>query len=176
MLFYDFSALGSLLATLVFWTALVYSGWFLRAAHPASWPPIIKWMWRAAWMLWLLAAISFVVLRIRYPVGGDITISPNVPLLEHVFQLLALGGIIGGYLIVWTSWLALAIYEAVVRSRGHEHNAAAMQQLAPRRGYVVVVARIVLLIMALVLVAVTAFLIFYLVMFINMVINVLGLF
>jgi hypothetical protein len=43
---------------------------------PASWPPIIKWMWRIPWMLWLLAVITFVVLRIRYPVGGDITISP----------------------------------------------------------------------------------------------------
>lgn len=177
MLFYDLSALGSLLAILVFWTALVYSGWFLRAGHPAHWPPIITWLWRAAWVLWLLAAISFVVLRIRYPVGGDITISANVPLMEHVLQLLALGGIIGGYLIGWAWWIALAIYEIVVRSRGHEHNAAAMQQqLAPRRGSVVVVARIALLIMALVMVAAIAFLIIYLVMFINMVINVLGLF
>ena len=128
LLFYDFAALGSLLATLVFWTALVYSGRFLGAVRPASWPPIIKWLWRFAWMLWLLAAITFVVLRIRYPVGGDITISPNVPLMEHVLQVLALGAIIGGYIIVWAWSLALAIYEAAVRSRGHERHATAMRQ------------------------------------------------
>src|SRR5712691_3478347 len=136
LLFYDLAALGSLLATLVFWTALVYSGRFLAAGRPASWPPIINWLWRFAWMLWLLAAITFVVLRIRYPVGGDITISPHVPLMEHVLHVLALGGIIGGYIIVWAWSLALAIYEARVRSRGHERHAAAMQQqLSPRRGH-----------------------------------------
>src|SRR5258706_9901636 len=132
--FYDLAALGSLLATLVFWTALVYSGRFLGAVRPARWPPIIKWLWRFAWMLWLLAAITFVVLRIRYPVGGDITISPHVPLMEHVLQILALGGIIGGYSIVWAWSTALAFYEARARSRGHERHAAAMrQQLSPRR-------------------------------------------
>jgi len=128
LLFYDLAALGSLLATLVFWTALVYSDRFLAAGRPASWPPIITWLWRFAWMLWLLAAITFVVLRIRDPVGGDITISPHVPLMEHVLQLLALGAIFGGYSIVWAWSLALAIYEARVRSRGHERHAAAIRQ------------------------------------------------
>jgi hypothetical protein len=113
--FYDWAALGSLLATLVIWAALVYSGRFLGAVRPASWPPIIKWMGRLSWMLWLVAAITFVVLRIRYPVGGDITISPNVPLMEHVLQVLALVGIIGGYIIVWAWGFALAVYETRVR-------------------------------------------------------------
>ncbi len=122
MLVYDFSALGSLLATLViFWAMRAFfvrfPGLFPYVVRQASWPPIIKWLWRSAWMLWLLAVISFVVLRIRYPVGGDITISPNVPLMEHVLQLLALGGVIGGYLIVWAWLLALAIYEAVRSKR-----------------------------------------------------------
>jgi hypothetical protein len=171
LLFYDFAALGSLLATLVFRTALVYSGRFLFAGRPASWPPIINWLWRFAWMLWLLAAITFVVLRIRYPVGGDITISPHVPLMEHVLQVLALGGVVGGYIIVWAWWIALAIYEARVRSRGHERHAAAMrQQLSPRRGHTA--ADIVLLIMALVMVAALAFLIIVLVMVINFLLSV----
>lgn len=92
-------------------------------------------MWRFAWMLWLVAAFTFVALRIQYPVGGDITISPNAPLVEHVLQALALGGIIGGYILVWAWRLALALYEAVVGSRGHERHAAVMrQQLSQRRG------------------------------------------
>ena len=116
MLVYDFSALGSLLATLViFWAMRAFFVRFCGAVRQASWPPIVKWLWRSAWMLWLLAVISFVVLRLRYPVGGDITISPNAPPMEHVLQLLALGGVIGGYLIVWAWLLALAIYEAAVR-------------------------------------------------------------
>jgi hypothetical protein len=117
LLLYDFAALGSLLASLVICTVLVYSGKFYGAGRPASWPPIIKWMWRLPWMLWLLAVITFVVLRIRYPVGGDITISPNVPLMEHVLQILASGGVVGGYIIVFAWWLALVIYEAVRRLR-----------------------------------------------------------
>ncbi len=148
--FYDLAALGSLLWILVFWTALVYSGRFLGAVRPASWPPIITWMWRFAWMLWLLAAITFVVLRIRYPVGGDITISPHVPLMEHVLQVLAL----------------VAVYETRVRSRGHERNAAAMwQQLWQPSGHVAW--DIVLLIMILVMAAGIAFLIIVVVMVIN---------
>jgi hypothetical protein len=66
-------------------------------------------------MPWLLAVITFVVLRIRYPVGGDITVSPHVPLLEHILQVLALGGVVGGYLIGFAWWLALVIYETLVR-------------------------------------------------------------
>lgn len=73
---YDLAALGSLLASLVFFTALVYSGKFFGAGRPASWPPVITWLWRFAWMLWLVAVITFVVLRIQYPVDGDITITP----------------------------------------------------------------------------------------------------
>jgi hypothetical protein len=61
--------------------------------------------------------ITFVVLRIRYPVDGDITISPNVPLMEHVLQILALGGVVGGFYIVFAWWLALAIYQSVRRKR-----------------------------------------------------------
>ena len=164
--FYDLAALGSLLWILVFWTALVYSGRFLGAVRPASWPPIITWLWRFAWMLWLLAAITFVVLRIRYPVGGDITISPNVPLMEHVLQVLALGGVVGGYIIVSAWWFALAVYETRVRSRGHERNAAAMwQQLWQPSGHVAW--DIVLLIMILVMAAALAFLIIVVVMVIN---------
>ena len=128
-LFYDLAALGSLLATLVFWAVVVnFFSKVLGALHPASWPPIIKWLWRFAWMLWLLAVITFVVLRLRYPVDGDITISPHVPLMEHVLQVLALGGIIGGHIMVWAWWLAFIIYESRVRSRGHERHAAAVWQ------------------------------------------------
>jgi len=169
--FYDLAALGSLLWILVFWTALVYSGRFLGAVRPASWPPIITWLWRFAWMLWLLAAITFVVLRIRYPVGGDITISPHVPLMEHVLQVLALGGIIGGYIIVSAWWFALAVYETRVRSRGHERHAAAMwQQLWQPSGHVAW--DIVLLIMILVMAAALAFLIIVVVMVINFLISI----
>jgi hypothetical protein len=113
----DFAALGSLLASLVIITMLVYSGRFFGAGRPASWPPIINWMWRLSWMLWLLAAITFVVLRMRYPVGGDITLSPNVPPMEHVLQILASGGVVGGYIIVFAWWLALSIYQSVRRLR-----------------------------------------------------------
>jgi hypothetical protein len=116
MLFYDLAALGSLLASLViYWAFVVWSVRYRGVPRPASWPPIIKWMWRLPWMLWLLAVITFVVLRIRYPVGGDITISPNVPLMEHILQVLALGGVVGGYIIVFAWWLALVIYETLVR-------------------------------------------------------------
>src|SRR5260221_12101922 len=169
---YDLAALGSLLATLVFLTALVYSGRFLGAVRPARWPPIIKWLWRFAWMLWLLAAITFVVLRIRYPVGGDITISPNVPLMEHVLQVLALGGVVCGYIIFWTWWFALTIYEIRVRSTGYERNAAPMrQQLCQPDGHVAW--DIVLLIMMLVIAAAAVFVIIVLVTIISMIISVL---
>ncbi len=76
---YDITAIGSLLATLVIVTGLVYSGKFFDSGRPASWPPIIKWMWRFAWMLWLVAVVTFVVLRIQYPVDSDVTISPHAP-------------------------------------------------------------------------------------------------
>src|SRR5262249_18319329 len=85
--FYDVAALGSLLWALLSGTALVNSGRLVNTPHPAGWPPIITWLWRIPWMLWLLAAISFVVLRLQYPVGGDITISPNVPLMENILQV-----------------------------------------------------------------------------------------
>ena len=164
-LFYDLAALGSLLATLLFWTALINSGRLVSTPHPAGWPPIIAWMGRIPWMLWLLAAISFVVLRRRYPVGGDITISPNVPLMEHALQVLALGGIVGGYIIFWVWRTALLIH--AVRSRGHERNAAAIwQQLWHPHGHVAW--DIVLLIMVLVLAAALVFLIILLVMIINL--------
>jgi hypothetical protein len=113
----DFAALGSLLATLVLFTGLVYSGKFFGAGRPASWPPIIKWMWRVPWMLWLMAVITFVVLRVRYPIDGDITISPPVPLVEHVLQILALIGVVGGFYLVFAWWLALVIYQAMRRQR-----------------------------------------------------------
>jgi hypothetical protein len=168
-LFYDLAALGSLLWILLFWTALVNASGsfrflrFFSALHPAGWPPTITWLWRFAWMLWLLAAISFVVLRIRYPVGGDITISPNVPLMEHVLQVLALGGIIGGHIIWWAWFIAVNIHGAAVRSRGHD--AAMRQQLSQRRGHVAW--GIVLLIMTLVWAAAGVFLIIMLVWIIN---------
>jgi hypothetical protein len=163
--FYDVAALGSLLCTLLFWTALVNSGRLVSTPHPAGWPPIIKWLWRIPWMLWLLAAISFVVLRLRYPVGGDITISPNVPLMESVLQVLALGGIVGGY-IIFLAWRPALLIHAV-RSRGHERNAAARwQQLWQPHGHVVW--DIVLLIMVLVWAASGVFLIYLLVMIINL--------
>jgi hypothetical protein len=137
---YDLAALGSLLASLVFFTGLVYSGKFFGAARPARWPPIIKWMWRFAWMLWLVAVITFVVLRIQYPVDGDITITPHAPPEEHVLQLLALGGVIGGYILLWAWWLALAFRGARARLRGRERNATAMPQpLSQRLGHVAVV-------------------------------------
>ena len=159
--FYDLAALGSLLASLVFYWALrVLFGRFRGAVRPASWPPIIKWMWRLAWMLWLLAVITFVVLRIRYPVGGDITISPNVPLMEHILQVLALGGVVGGFIIVQAWWLALAIYETRVRKAP-----AIWQQLSQRPGNVAVV--IALLIMTLFLAAAAVFVIIVLVLIIN---------
>lgn len=140
LLVYDFAALGSLLASLVICTGLVYSGKFFGAGRPASWPPIIKWMWRFAWMLWLVAVITFVVLRIQYPVDGDITITPHAPLEEHVLQLLALGGVIGGYILLWAWWLALAFRGTRARLRGRERNATAMPQpLSQRLGLVAVV-------------------------------------
>ncbi len=138
LLFYDFAALGSLLASLVFFTALVYSGKFFDSGRPASWPPAITWMWRFAWMLWLVAVITFVVLRIQYPVDGDITISPHAPLEEEILQLLALGSVIGGYIIMWAWLLALAVRGA--RAQDHERNATAMRQpLSQRLGRVAVV-------------------------------------
>jgi hypothetical protein len=116
MLFYDFAALGSLLAVLVInWATVLWPARYRGTLRSASWPPIITWMWRIPWMLWPLAAITFILLRIRYPVGGDITISPNAPLMEHVLQVLALGGVVGGYVIVCTSKIALAVYETRVR-------------------------------------------------------------
>jgi hypothetical protein len=122
-------------------------------------------MGRFAWMLWLLAAISFVVLRLRYPVGGDITISPNGPLMESVLQVLAVGGILGGYFIVWVWRTAQNIHAA--RSQGHKRNIAAVwQQLWQPHGHVVW--DIVLLIMVLVWAAAGVFLIYILVMFINL--------
>jgi hypothetical protein len=167
--FYDLAWLVPLLWTLLFMTALANSGRLFSAPHPASWPPIITWMGRIAWMLWLLAAISFVVLRLRYPVGGDITISPNVPLMEQVLQVLALGGILGGYIIFWARWFALNIYGA--RSGGHERNiAAAWKQLWQPHGHVVW--DIVLLIMVLVWAAAGVFLIYILVIFINLFLSV----
>ncbi len=149
LLFYDFAALGSLLASLVICTGLVYSGKFFGAGRPASWPPIIKWMWRVTWMLWLVAVISFVVLRIQYPVDGDITISPHAPLEEQILQLLALGSVIGGYIIMWAWWLALAVRGARARSRGHERSATAMRQsLSQRlgRGAVVILSLIIVVV------------------------------
>lgn len=125
-LFYDLAALGSRGAILVFWTVRVYSGRFFGAVRLASWPPIITWLWRCAWMLWLVAVITFVVLRIQYPEDGDITITPHAPLEEHVLQLLALGGVIGGYILLWAWWLALAFRGARARLRGRERNASAM--------------------------------------------------
>jgi hypothetical protein len=167
--FYDLAALGSLLCVLLFWTALVNSGRLFSAPHPAGWPQIITWLGRFAWMLWLLAAISFVVLRLRYPVGGDITISPNGPLMEHVLQVLALGGILGGYIIVWSWRFALQIHAA--RSQGHKRNVAAIwHQLWQPHGHVVW--DIVLLIMVLVWAAAGVFLIYILVMFINLFMSV----
>lgn len=128
LLFYDFAALGSLLASLVFFTSLAYSGKLFGAGRPASWPPIIKWLWRIAWMLWLVAVITFVVLRIQYPVDGAITITPHAPVMQHVLQILALGGVAGGYLFLWAWWLAIAFRGARARLRDHERNATAMRQ------------------------------------------------
>lgn len=130
---YDLAALGSLLASLIFFTALVYSGKFFGAGRPASWPPVITWLWRFAWMLWLVAVITFVVLRIQYPVDGDITITPHAPLEEHVLQILASGGVIGGYILLWAWWLALAFRGARARLRGRERNATAMPQAPSQR-------------------------------------------
>jgi hypothetical protein len=169
-LFYDLAALGGLLANLVLWTALVNSGRLFSAPYPGGWPPIITWLGRFAWMLWLLAAISFVVLRIRYPVGGDITISPNVPLMEQVLQVLATVGILGGFFILWVWQTAQNIHNAV-RSRGHKRNIAAVwQQLWQPHGHVAW--DIVLLIMLLVWAAAGVFLIYILVIFINLFMSV----
>jgi len=140
MFVYDLAPLGSLLAILVFFTALVYSGKVFGGERPASWPPVITWLWRFAWMLWLVAVITVVVLRIQYPVDGDITITPHAPLEEHVLQLLALGGVIGGYILFWAWWLALAFRGARARSRGRERNATAMPQpLSQRLDHVAIV-------------------------------------
>jgi len=163
--FYDLAALGSLLCTLLFWTALINSGRLVSTPHPAGWPPIIAWMGRIPWMLWLLAAISFVVLRRRYPVGGDITISPNVPLMEHILQVLATVGILGGWIIVLAWQPALSLHAA--RSRDRERNIAAIwQHFWQPHGHVVW--DIVLLIMVLVWAASGVFLIYLLVMIINL--------
>jgi hypothetical protein len=116
-------------------------------------------------MLWLLAAISFVVLRLQYPVGGDITISPNVPLMENILQVLATVGILGGWIIVLAWQPALFIHAA--RSRDRERNIAAIwQHFWQPHGHVVW--DIVLLIMVLVWAASGVFLIYLLVMIINL--------
>jgi hypothetical protein len=81
-----------------------------------------------------------------------------------------MGGVIGGYILVWAWRLALAIYEAAARSRSHQSNAAIMAQpLLQRRGHVAW--DIVLLFLALVAVAALVFLIINLVMFINVMVG-----
>lgn len=125
----DLSALGSLLASLVFFTGLVYSGKFYDSGRPASWPPVITWLWRAAWVLWLVAVVTFVIVRIQYPVDGDITISPpHAPLMQQILQLLGLGSIIGGHMFLWAWWLAIAIRGARARSRNRQRRDTAMRQ------------------------------------------------
>lgn len=119
MFVYDVTAIGSLLATLVIFTGLVYSGKFFDSGRPASWPPIITWMWRITWMLWLVAVIAVLVLRIQYPVDGAIPPSPHAPLEEQMLQSLALGSVVGGYIIVWAWWLAIAIRGTRARLRRH---------------------------------------------------------
>lgn len=119
MLVYDITAIGSLLATLVICTGLVYSGKFFDSGRPASWPPIITWLWRIAWMLWLVAVITVLVLRIQYPVDGAIPPSPHAPLEEQILQPLALGSVVGGYMFLWAWWLAIAIRGTRARLRRH---------------------------------------------------------
>lgn len=136
---YDYSAIGSLLATLVLFTGLVYSGKFFDSGRPASWPPIITWLWRIAWMLWLVAVIIVVVLRIQYPVDGAIVPSPHAPLEEQILQPLVPGSVIGGYMFLWAWWLAIMFRGARARSRRHERTATAMPQpLLQRLGRVAV--------------------------------------
>lgn len=116
---YDITPIGSLLATLVIFTGLVYSGKFFDSGRPASWPPIITWLWRIAWMLWLVAVITVLALRIQYPVGGAIPPSPYAPLEEQMLQPLALGSVFGGYMVLWAWWLAIAIRGTRARLRRH---------------------------------------------------------
>src|SRR5262249_60995985 len=100
-------------------------------------------------MLWLVAAITFVVLRIRSPVDGDITPSPHAPLEEQILQPLVLGSVTGGYILLWAWRLAVAFRGARARLRGRERNATAMRQpLSRRLGWAAVV--ILLLVIALV--------------------------
>lgn len=134
------AAFGSLLATLVLCSGLVYSGRFFGAERPASWAPIITWLWRVTWMLWLVALTTFVVLTLHYPVKNNATISPHVPLEEQILMLLTLGSVLGSYGLLFAWWLALAVRSVRARSRGRERNATAMPQtLRQRLGDVAVV-------------------------------------
>lgn len=76
------AAFGSVLATLVLCTGLIYSSKFFGAEPPARWAPTIAWLWRVTWMLWLVAVTTFVVLTLHYPVKNNATISPQLPLEE----------------------------------------------------------------------------------------------
>jgi hypothetical protein len=122
------AAFGSLIATFVLCTGLVYSGKFFGAERPAHWAPIITWLWRVTWMLWLVAVTAFVVLTIHYPVNNGAIISPHLPLEEQILMLLALGSVLGGYVLLLVWWLALAVRAVRARSRNRERNATAMRQ------------------------------------------------
>ena len=107
-------------------------------------------------MLWLVAVITFVVIRIQFPAGGDITITPHAPQEEHVLQFLALGGVIGGYILLWAWWLALASRGSPARLRGRERNATAIPQpLSQRLGQVGHVAVVILTLMIVVIAGAT---------------------
>lgn len=125
---YDLYATGSLLAILVFCTGLVYSGKFFDLGRPASWPPIIRWLWRVSWLLWLVAVLSVVVLRIQYPVEGHIVPSPTAPLEEQILQNLVVGSVVGGYILLWAWWLANVVRGSRARSRRKALNATATPQ------------------------------------------------
>lgn len=144
------AAFGSLLATLVLCSGLVYSGRFFGAERPASLAPIITLLWSVTWMLWLVAVTAFVVLTLHYPVKGATTISPHVTLEEQILMLLAIGSALGGYVLLFAWWLALFVRAVRARSRVRERNATAKRQTPRQRlgdGAVVILALIIVVVL-----------------------------
>ena len=106
---------------LLVWIALFAPRRYQGAVPSTDWPPTIRWLWRIGWMVGVLGAVAFGVLRIRHPEGARVVVPASAPLLDHVLQILVIVFGIGclAVLMVWK--VALSTHERRVRRQEAGH-------------------------------------------------------